>query len=87
MPAFFNFLKSSKQTKKIPQIFVDSRKTAEGLTFLIYRDKREHVLRLPLQLSITEMRIQENLPLLEVLEELWYEEFLIERWKFIYFAI
>lgn len=78
MPALFKFLKSSKQAKKIPQIVVDSRKTAEGLTFLIYRDKREHILRLPLQLTITEMKIQENLPLLEALEELWYEEFLIE---------
>ena len=34
---------------------------------------------MPLQLSITEIRQQEQLPLLEVLEELWYEEFLLEK--------
>ncbi|MEB6550733.1 DEAD/DEAH box helicase [Heyndrickxia sporothermodurans] len=78
MPSLFKF---KKQTDKnsIPQIRVQSQKSDIGLEFSIFSEENKQSYKLPLKLSITEMKQQKFLPLLEALEELWYEEILEEK--------
>ena len=77
MAGLFKFLKKEEKMK-IPQIKIEQTKCRDGVTFFLFKDEKSQPVSLPLQLSIMEIKQQENLTLLEVLEELWYEELLGE---------
>ncbi|MED2971812.1 DEAD/DEAH box helicase [Fictibacillus sp. B-59209] len=78
MGGIFQLLKKNKK-EHVPQIKIEKSRTSEGLKFLLYKeDTKELPLSFPLQLSILEIKQQNNIELLEVLEALWYEEFLEE---------
>lgn len=71
------FLKEEKM--KIPQVKIEQTKCKEGVAFFLFKDEKSQSVSFPLQLSIIEIKQQENLSVLEVLEELWYEELLEEK--------
>lgn len=79
MPGPFKFLRKEKNKELTPQIRIDAKKTIDGIKYSIYREQKENIIQLPLQLSIYELKQQENLDLLEILEELWLDEALEEQ--------
>ncbi|MFY0544962.1 hypothetical protein [Brevibacillus sp. H7] len=79
MSGIFNFLKKTKKENSTPsQIRADIQKVEKGLRIRLYRDRKEQVEKLPLKLSILEIKQQEQIDLLEVIEALWYDEYLEE---------
>ncbi|MCM3691479.1 DEAD/DEAH box helicase [Neobacillus niacini] len=76
MPRLFNFLRKEKSKDVSQQIYVDVKRTKEGITYSLYRGQKENHVSFPLKLSIYELRQQENISLLEILEELWLDEVL-----------
>ena len=77
MAGLFKFFKKEEKIK-IPQVKLEQTKCKDGMAFFLFKDEKSQPVSLPLQLSIMEIKQQENLELLEALEELWYEELLEE---------
>ncbi|MGE8021672.1 DEAD/DEAH box helicase [Peribacillus frigoritolerans] len=75
MAGIFKFFKKEEKVH-VPQIKIEKNVTNAGLEFLLYKETKEQPVSLPLQISIFEIKQQENIELLEALEELWYEELL-----------
>ncbi|MEH6908513.1 DEAD/DEAH box helicase [Neobacillus drentensis] len=76
MPRLFNFLRKEKSKDLIQQIYVDVKRNKDGIKYSLYRGQKDNHVSLPLKLSIYELRQQENISLLEILEELWLDEVL-----------
>jgi superfamily II DNA or RNA helicase len=79
MPRLFNFLRKEKNIDLAPQILIKANKTIDGINYSLFREQIDNQIRLPLKLSIYELKQQENIELLEILEELWLDEVLEER--------
>src|SRR4051794_14555169 len=77
MAGLFKFFKKEEKMN-ISQVKIEQTKCRDGVAFFLFKDVKSQPVSLPLQLSIMEIKQQENLTLLEALEELWYEELLEE---------
>jgi SNF2 family DNA or RNA helicase len=76
MPRLFNFLRKENKNDIPPQVTIEPKKVSAGIE---YKLKRENVsVTLPLKLSVLELKMQQNIDLLEILEELWLDEALEE---------
>jgi SNF2 family DNA or RNA helicase len=76
MPRLFNFLRKDKSKEQTPQIIINTKKTQDGIKYSLNRE--DNPIILPLKLSIFELKKQESIGLLEILEELWLDEVLEE---------
>ncbi|PWA05514.1 hypothetical protein DCC39_18015 [Pueribacillus theae] len=69
----------SRNDNNVSSISVETEKHDTGIKFFLYKGSKENTINLPLRLSVTELRRQKNLDQVEVLEELWYQEWLEDK--------
>jgi superfamily II DNA or RNA helicase len=74
MPSLFKFFRKDNNKTSVSQIHIDIEKVTEGIKYSLYRENKENIIHLPIKLPISELKQQENIDLLEILEELWFDE-------------
>ncbi|SFC95236.1 DEAD/DEAH box helicase [Bacillus sp. UNCCL81] len=78
MVKLFNFRKKKNEFEEVTKIHIIESKTEQGIVYQLLNQKTNDSLSFPLQLSISELKLQDQLDTLEALEQLWYEEALID---------
>lgn len=80
MAGMFGFLNRRKGTSEgalLPQVDINRKLVPDGIDYRITRESQ--TLHFPLNLRISELRQLAHADILELLEDLWYEEFLEKR--------